>query len=134
MRRLKELFSLKGKSAVVTGGAGILGKWFCSGLAEFGANVAVVDIDGRAAAALAKDVREKFKVKSVGIACDVSDEGSVKKMLRAALGAFGRVDILHNNACSKSLITHLVQLYFSFKGPENKGSIYPHQRSADCCN
>ena len=41
----KNLFELKGKTAVVTGAVGILGQGFCRGLAEFGAQVAVVDLD-----------------------------------------------------------------------------------------
>ena len=39
------LFDLTGKTAIVTGGAGILGQHFCSGLAESGARVAVVDVE-----------------------------------------------------------------------------------------
>ena len=38
------LFDLSSKSAMVTGGCGILGKYFCEGLASHGANVAVVDV------------------------------------------------------------------------------------------
>ena len=41
----KQFFDLNGKTAVVTGGVGILGQRFCKGLAEFGAKVAVVDLD-----------------------------------------------------------------------------------------
>ena len=41
----KQLFHLKGRTALVTGGAGFLGRHFSCGLAEFGANVAVVDLD-----------------------------------------------------------------------------------------
>ncbi|MDL1979212.1 MAG: hypothetical protein LWX52_14165 [Deltaproteobacteria bacterium] len=48
-------FDLHGKIAIVTGGAGILVRRFCAGLAEFGANVTVVDIDVKAAG----DVAEK---------------------------------------------------------------------------
>ena len=44
----KTLFDLHGKTAIVTGGAGMLGRRFCAGLAEFNANVAVVDIDAKA--------------------------------------------------------------------------------------
>ena len=40
----RDLFDLRGKVAVVTGGVGILGQHFCAGLAESGANVAVVDL------------------------------------------------------------------------------------------
>ena len=45
---------MNGKVAVVTGGIGILGKHFCAGLAESGANIAVVDIDVDKAKELAK--------------------------------------------------------------------------------
>ena len=41
----KNLFDLRGKTAIVTGAVGILGQRFCRGLAEFGAQVAVVDLD-----------------------------------------------------------------------------------------
>ena len=41
----KALFDLSGKAAIVTGAVGILGQRFCRGLAEFGAKVAVVDLD-----------------------------------------------------------------------------------------
>ena len=44
----RDLFDLHGKVAIVTGGLGILGRGFCRGLAEFGANVAVVELDGEA--------------------------------------------------------------------------------------
>ena len=43
----KNIFALKNRTAVVTGGVGILGKYFCEGLASFGANVVVVDQDER---------------------------------------------------------------------------------------
>ena len=41
----RNFFELKGKTCVITGAVGILGQRFCRGLAEFGANVAVVDLD-----------------------------------------------------------------------------------------
>ena len=50
-----KLFDLTGKTAVVTGGVGILGKCFCSGLAEFGANVVVLDIDEKAVFEFSKE-------------------------------------------------------------------------------
>ena len=49
------MFDLTGKVAVVTGGAGILGKHYCAGLVESGAKVAVVDLDEDKAVGLAKD-------------------------------------------------------------------------------
>lgn len=98
----RNLFNLTGKSAVVTGGAGILGVHFCSGLAESGANVAVVDLNEDKAKTLAERLKKRYKGKAVGIGCDVSDPASVNTMLNRILAAFGEVNILHNNAAAKS--------------------------------
>ena len=96
------LFDLTGKIAVVTGGAGILGKHFCAGLAESGAKVAVVDLDEEKAVGLAKELSLRYKDQVVGIGCDVSDPASVKTMVEDVLTAFGEINILHNNAACKS--------------------------------
>ncbi len=95
-------FDLTGKSAVVTGGAGILGKHFCAGLAEAGASVAVVDIDEKRAKEVALDIGNRYRANAVGIPCDVSDPGSVKDMVRRVVEQFGAINILHNNAAGKS--------------------------------
>lgn len=94
--------SLKGKTAIVTGAAGILGRRFCAGLAEFGANVVVVDLDQSACDELARSLREKYGVGALGIACDVSSEESVLRMVRASVERFGEIHVLHNNAAGKS--------------------------------
>lgn len=98
----KSLFDLSGKTAIVTGGLGILGRRFCQGLAEFGAGVAVVDLDGALAAQYARELAKEFDVKAEGIECDVSDPGSVQAMVQTVVERFGQVHILHNNAASKS--------------------------------
>ena len=98
----RSLFDLTGKVAVVTGGAGILGKHFCAGLAESGAKVAVVDVDEEKAVDHAKDLGLRYKAKVAGIGCNVSDPASVKTMVNDVLTAFGEINILHNNAAGKS--------------------------------
>jgi NAD(P)-dependent dehydrogenase (short-subunit alcohol dehydrogenase family) len=98
----KNLFDLSGKTAIVTGGAGILGRHFCKGLAEFGADVAVVDIEEKQASDFAEELHREYNVKAVGIGCDVSETTSVKKMVERVVEQFGQVNILHNNAASKS--------------------------------
>ena len=45
MTEFKKLFDLSGRTAVITGGCGILGRRMSDGLAEFGANVAILDLD-----------------------------------------------------------------------------------------
>ena len=77
----RNLFDLHGKTAIVTGGAGILGRRFCAGLAEFGANVAVVDIDAKAARDMAGELDKQYEIKSIGIGCNIAKPDSVKEMV-----------------------------------------------------
>jgi Dehydrogenases with different specificities (related to short-chain alcohol dehydrogenases) len=98
----KNLFDLSGKVAIVTGGLGILGRGFCRGLAEFGANVAVVDLDGEACAHFARELVDDTGAQVVGVGCDVANPESVKSMVGQVVDRLGGVHILHNNAASKS--------------------------------
>ena len=86
-----------GEVALVTGGAGILGRRFCAGLAEAGARVAVVDISADAAREVAAGIGE-----AEAFACDVSDPESVRSCVAAVIDRFGRIDVLLNNAATKS--------------------------------
>jgi len=98
----KALFELKGKTAIVTGALGILGQGFCRGLAEFGAQVAVVDLNQDRCAAFAEELERDYGTSALGVSCDVSDPVSVAKMVEQVVSRFGSIDILHNNAASKS--------------------------------
>jgi len=98
----KNLFELKGKSAIVTGAIGILGQRFCRGLAEFGAQVAVVDLDLDRCTAFAAELERDYGTSALGVACDVSDPNSVANMVDQVLKRFGAIHVLHNNAASKS--------------------------------
>jgi NAD(P)-dependent dehydrogenase (short-subunit alcohol dehydrogenase family) len=98
----KTLFDLSGKTALVTGVSGILGRHFCAGLAESGAAVALVDIREDGVRGLAAELAAKYGVKAQGFVCDVSDPQSVRSMVKQVVAAFGGIDILHNNAAGKS--------------------------------
>lgn len=98
----RRLFDLSGKTAIVTGGAGILGQHFCRALAEFGANVAVVDLDDDRTGALAAELKSAYGVQAAGVACDIADPASVAAMLQQVVEQLGPVHVLHNNAASKS--------------------------------
>ena len=102
MESYKNQFMLSGKVAVVTGGAGFLGQRFCCGLAEFGARVAVIDIDGKAAEAFAETLRSNYSTQAIGVACDVADSDSVGRMVSTVVDTLGSIDVLHNNAATKS--------------------------------
>ncbi len=101
-KNLSNLFDLTGKTAIVTGGCGIQGKRITRGLAANGAAVAVVDLDAATAAAQAKDIADTYGVPTLGLACDVADKSAVLAMTAAVVDTFGKIDILHNNAASKS--------------------------------
>jgi len=98
----KNLFALNGKTAVVTGAVGILGQRFCRGLAEFGAQVAVVDLDQERCGTFATELQRDYGTPALGIACDVSDTASVLNMVDQVAKRFGAIHVLHNNAASKS--------------------------------
>jgi NAD(P)-dependent dehydrogenase (short-subunit alcohol dehydrogenase family) len=100
--QFKGLFDLTGKTAVVTGAVGILGQGFCRGLAEFGAQIAVVDLDESRCAAFAAELERDYGTPALGVAGDVSDPNSVTKMVAQVVSRFGAIHILHNNAASKS--------------------------------
>jgi NAD(P)-dependent dehydrogenase (short-subunit alcohol dehydrogenase family) len=99
----KEFFNLQGRTAIVTGGIGILGKSFCAGLAEFGANVAVVDLDEDHAVNFAKELSIRYNVKALGIRCDVTSLDEIRLMIKRVVEEFGEINILHNNAGGKSM-------------------------------
>ena len=91
---MREYFDLKGRVAVITGGAGFLGRRFCKTLASAGGRVVVADIESEDAEAIA----DKLGSDAMAIAVDVSDPASVKSLVKSALDAFGRLDILVNSA------------------------------------
>ena len=99
---MKPGWGLSEKIAVITGGAGLLGRQFCRGFAEEGVSVAVVDCLGSAARKVAAGLRNEFGVPAVGISCDVANPRSVRAMVNNVVREFSRIDILINNAASKS--------------------------------
>jgi len=95
-----EQFRLDGKVAVVTGAGGrgnSIGRAYALGLAGAGAAVVVADLNGEGAQAVADEIVAAGG-KAVGVQVDVADEASTLAMGKAAVDAFGGVDILVNNA------------------------------------
>ena len=97
MSTIFDKFSLRGRTAIVTGGPGLLGAEFCHTLAEAGAHVVVADVDGAAAADTADQIKQQ-DYSAVAVQVDVTDPESVQEMSRKVLDQFGRIDILVNSA------------------------------------
>lgn len=97
MSKIQEKFDLTGRVALVTGGVGLLGMEFCRSLAEAGAAIAVVDLNGEKAAAVAENLTQSG-YRAIGVPTDITRPDSVNDMLAATLKAFGRLDILVNSA------------------------------------
>ncbi len=95
----KSLFDLTGKVAVVTGGGagGGIGHAIALGLARYGADVAVPDINAEGSATTAKEI-EAIGRRALAYRCDVSNAQEVENLFAEVDRAFGRVDILVNNA------------------------------------
>ena len=88
---------LAGKVAIITGGGHGIGKAYALGLAREGAKIVVAEIDAIAADAVAADLkRQGFD--AIAVRTDVADRASVEAMAKRAVEAFGRIDILVNNA------------------------------------
>ncbi|MPY95787.1 MAG: SDR family NAD(P)-dependent oxidoreductase, partial [Acidimicrobiia bacterium] len=90
--------TLSGKVAIVTGGNSGIGKSIVLALAEAGANVVIDYVaDPAATEALDKQV-VALGDKAVGVHADVSKVADLQSLVDRAVAAFGRVDIMVNNA------------------------------------
>ncbi len=86
---------LEGKVAIVTGGAGKIGKHYALAMAREGAKVCLADLVE--AGGLVREI-EDTGGEAMSAVCDVADEASTLAMVEATVRRFGGVDILVNNA------------------------------------
>jgi 3-oxoacyl-[acyl-carrier protein] reductase len=89
--------SLKGKAALVTGGAQGIGKAIAVRLAQEGANIAIADIDFDSAQSAVSDVKN-LGVTAVAFQADVSESSQVDDLIKKIVESFSSLDILINNA------------------------------------
>jgi 3-oxoacyl-[acyl-carrier protein] reductase/pteridine reductase len=90
--------SLSGKSALVTGGARRIGRGIALALAQAGADVAITYRTSQAEAAQTVHEIERLGVRALAVECDVRSEASVRAAIAATVAAFGRLDLVVNNA------------------------------------
>ena len=89
---------LENRTAVVTGGAGRIGTEDCRVLAQEGAEVVVLDVDGDGAERVVEELVEEYDATAHAIECDLTDREAVGDTVAALEEETGGIDILINNA------------------------------------
>lgn len=96
----RKLFDLTGRVAVITGGAGLLGRMHAEAIAEYGGIPVLADVDFTRATAVAADISRTFSVDCIAVRTDITRPLSVRRLLKKLLSRYGKVDILVNNAAN----------------------------------
>jgi NAD(P)-dependent dehydrogenase (short-subunit alcohol dehydrogenase family) len=89
---------LRRQVAIVTGAAGAIGAGICKGLLEQGCHVAVTDLPGDRLDSLVEQLRDQFGARAIGVAIDVTDQGSVSDGFKSVVSEWGGVDLVIVNA------------------------------------
>jgi NAD(P)-dependent dehydrogenase (short-subunit alcohol dehydrogenase family) len=109
-------FSLGGRVAIVTGGAGLLGVRHAEAIAGAGGVPVLADIRGADAEARAAEIAKASGVPAMGVGCDVTRTESVEALLQTVLARLGRVDILVNNAANNPKVETPGQAFSRLEG------------------
>jgi NAD(P)-dependent dehydrogenase (short-subunit alcohol dehydrogenase family) len=96
--KIKNLFNLEGKVAVVTGASGALGRAVSLGLAIHGVDIVACSVEDDALGRLAGAISNTSGRKALPVFCDVTDVESVDRMVACATEEFGGIDILFTAA------------------------------------
>jgi NAD(P)-dependent dehydrogenase (short-subunit alcohol dehydrogenase family) len=90
-------FSLEGRTAIITGGSGGIGRACARAFAKAGANIVIASLPPDSVPPVVQEV-EAMGVQGFGLSIDVSNAGQVRSMVDQTLSKFGRVDVLVNVA------------------------------------
>jgi len=110
---IMEMFSMKGKTTIVTGGSGGIGFAAAEAIAEAGGDVALVYNSAKGMDERAEELSKKFGTKVKAYKCPVSEYEAVAKLVQDVKSEFGRVDCFIANVSfcnfSVSLLSHLIE-------------------------
>lgn len=98
MTALEKLFSLEGKTAIVTGGAQGIGKTVATKMAEVGADIVIFDIQEEKAKQAADEIASSTGKRTMALGVDVTDPVAVKEAIKKADEEMGDIELLFNNA------------------------------------
>ena len=95
---VKKLFDLSNRTIILTGGAGLLGSQYADGLSQAGANLILADINYAGCKNIAKQLEKKYQNSILPIKLDLTDQKSIKNMVKKTIKKFSKIDVLINNA------------------------------------
>lgn len=95
---MENMFSLKGKNAIIIGGSKGIGKGMAAGLARAGATVILVSRNQADLDAAVEEISEKTNAKAVGISADITSLEAINRLMDKVVGEFEHIDILVNCA------------------------------------
>lgn len=98
---LDAMFGMKGRTAVITGGGGVLCGCMARALAKLGMGVAILDINEDSAASVAEEIVADGG-DAIGVKADVLDKDSLEEARDVVLAKFGKIDVLINGAGGNS--------------------------------
>lgn len=107
------LFSLAGRVAVVTGGAGLLGKQHAAAIAAAGGTVVLADISGEQVEKASAEHARQFASPVWGVQTDITNPDQVCSLRDRVLKEFGRIDVLINNAANNPKVAKETGLEFT---------------------
>ncbi len=94
----EDIFSLGARIAVITGGAGLLGKKHAEAILEYGGTAILLDINDEQGLRISQELSKRFPDKCFYYNCDITNEKKLEEIKEKILNNFGKIDILINNA------------------------------------
>jgi len=91
-------FDLKGKVAMITGGATGIGRGIAEGLADAGADIVIAARRVEKCESACNEIHGRTGVRTLPCRCDITDSGNVKTLIKSISESLGRIDILVNNS------------------------------------
>jgi len=104
MKSFKDRYDLKGKIALITGGAGLLGVKHAEAIAEIGGIPVLIDVDEKKAKSKVQIINDSYNIKAFWYKCDITMHQDVYKVFNKVIDKFGGIDILINNAAIDSKV------------------------------
>ena len=101
---VNQMFNLKDKVVIITGGCGLIGSAFCNECAMNGASVVIIDINEKLGNELVKSIQKETKNENILFQlCDITNTNDIRNLIKVVLNKFEKIDALINNAYPRNI-------------------------------